>query len=1835
MNTNKILSLNFDTGAKYYGFYGVGIGANGLFNPITGEINKPLSSTFVVDKINSKVDERTTKRHARRNHDRKVFVARVFKELIPYIFNEDFKTRDKYNQTRILELFYGLFKHRGFNYINTPNVNNIDKKNQEKLSETIFSNAKTKQDLDDIISWKIDKALDDKDYDILQVLKEQKKLIVKANLQKQEDGFDSKQLQNYIDAVIKELENTNNKHRKRYQNDIKDLLNRFENIQGNVDKLNLKNIKKEFKTGFSEIKNLYYFLNISKDELYNIICNLSNLQTRVFRQYFNGKSNATYDDKKLYKAIKDNINYIPYKSDNELKNKKYMLELLGEKYQNGKALEFLKTCKPEKSITPYESLVNKQGQICNALMLKKEVLEQNNLENIFEIILNDEIFNGLKSDKEQKIEVLVQRYLDISKEYLPKGSLLYPRFLYLGKTALKQLKDELNEDKKSILNMIKNGFKQLGLNDKDYEILQKFAKEYYKEIELAKNGIVLNDKLSVCTCKTPHKTNMILQDLNALLGYEFFKDKNSVEEFKKHIKEQKIETVLAEINKIYQANSNSFWYKVEKTLSGQKVLLSDEELEKVQKYDDIFQKIIEDFKATNELYIRLQTNEIYGRLNFILQIYSILLKPRSGFANYCKEHSKEVMFRLNGSKVAMCQTLSKNSAREFNGGVEKLLDIVAYNVVEYLSNKGIEFSKFDEIHINTEQNKFLFEQELKDMVNTRKNSNNAKKDEENLICAYEGVGFVKEQGEYDHIIPRSSSHGEFNSEANLILVSSKGNQNKKDKYKTLDELNEKYLEDIYKEINSILASTSDKKSKEENVKIEQINKNNFKKFIKNNMPKISEYRSYHSLSRLEQIAFRHALFLDGVTGYKDVFDKALELLKISKVSSLVNGVQKRFVNLLHKKIKRKIIEKNLKSILNSDEFLDFLQKIKDFTKSSNHFPKNKREFILKIICDDEYLNELFTRPRKWSKSSKNHEFISEDIRNSLINLCSYIKNTYLKMDFETNSINSKAVSNFRSAIYGKYKNLDNCQSLKKEEIQSELSHSLDAGFVFYLTYEKLLKEANIDYINNIFSNNCDIVKITSKKYSELKFDNKNHSSSIDRVGLLKDSIYSFDFESLSLLDDLSPLVKIKIQTKYCNKFNPSSKKALEKQNLLLDNNQKEVEITSIFVKIQGEKKYIKEFEIESDNKKQPVYKTTDGYLISSERIYIDTNLMLDIYFAKFEELSSENICDDFFKNMKKYKLNTFIRKDIKDVLFKNNKRTLIEREVRIEDVLDDKDKLIDWFLFVYHNNSKNIYNTYNDKKTEKKSSKLIQELVKELGIEADNKMIKNYLLDKYHSKLKQYDDIFEVFKLQEEEFKEIISNKNYKKFNKLYSSKSIKDIKILFLRDMAKLQHKNDYDAIHEYLIKLDADEKLFKIQDIEAIIKDDKKLFDWFICVFKNKGSDIYNFFDNKETFVVKQILKQYDDIAEKDLEIEDYEKIRQFLWGKYLAKSFGKEYQNKDVFGLFTYDSVLFYDIVDNKLKLDKSIKPKIIEFYEINKNKTIDTIKRLFAENFIKEIILNEHELTEAYRNALMPKQQKNNNFMRKLREFKKFTYSVKVQSGNSCDMIVRRNNGFEGLGHDNIKALPYEIKESKDGEEKKIIVPISFYDKNVLPKNIDDIIQLIDFRKNRNGYNNKIQPIIINKNNLPKYNDYKGTYPFESVKLEYQDKSRTKVTVLINKSNSKKILIKMFNKYIDFNNINTTAKLSNVIGKTKLNIDFYLLSELLKIDDFKVGGFIFEGKKKDINNEIKKQCNGDKNLVEFAKIKTIRYKEIISLTNEFLELSFTASGSIEDFKNEFIC
>ncbi|MDD5786614.1 HNH endonuclease domain-containing protein [Campylobacter lanienae] len=156
------------------------------------------------------------------------------------------------------------------------------------------------------------------------------------------------------------------------------------------------------------------------------------------------------------------------------------------------------------------------------------------------------------------------------------------------------------------------------------------------------------------------------------------------------------------------------------------------------------------------------------------------------------------------------------------------------------------------------------------------------KDEESFICPYSGAKISQTNCEYDHILPRSK--GLYNSLANLIPTSSTSNQIKSNTKYLLSNLDENYLKYIF-------------------AKKQTTDLNSFKAFIDENISKIDEndFTNFKNLSFFEQIAFRHALFLDTDD---NSFKKALRLLKLDTIKTHSNGTQKRFINIFIEKISK-------------------------------------------------------------------------------------------------------------------------------------------------------------------------------------------------------------------------------------------------------------------------------------------------------------------------------------------------------------------------------------------------------------------------------------------------------------------------------------------------------------------------------------------------------------------------------------------------------------------------------------------------------------------------------------------------------------------------------------------------------------------------------------------------------------------------------------------------------------------------------------------------------------------------------------------------------------------
>ena len=899
------------------------------------------------------------------------------KELLEKIENQKIEYKKELKEPK--ELIFGLFKNRGFNYQNIDIDDKIfDDENFICLLENFkflkeygyeFSECRCLEDFENFINQKADELSNSDSFkdDMLNFLNEQSKIIndikefyditnnlsdkvlknnAKAieiaqqeinaldkddenlanlqtkleNLQKNYPKFVEilkdkdktltlkfvKFFNELINAAKSELER-NNKHRKVYLKDINKELNSSDN----------KILAWEYDEIFNNLRDKVEGKKWSKDEFYKFVGNVANIQTRVWRRYFNFVNYKMpnfdkdklkiYDDGKLAKQILRNFRDFRYEKKHEKDTfekikpimQNLMKELKSKKEQKSLlALTFLKSTDPVLTIPPYESRINKNPRACNAMSIKPESkIITPNLTNITKKIFANNEFGFLLINENGEITTpdfndtkitakYLQRFLDISKSKL-NDSNLYPRNL---------IQDNAQK--------IENFKRFFALSDDEITEFLKFSRAYYDEVDSAKKGVLKGKILKVCGLHTPHKHKNKAELISALFiknhGQisseefdklcDFMQNTGEYKSKAKNTKPRKIAKFFEDLDEVRKSYQNAFFHEALNTLkalneNNDKNL--DANLRKiVQDYEIIAKSIQENIKFC-KFQTPFEASNLATNLNYLLQLGDIIFSDKNaGFLKTCKEHTMENLLRSGGE--AMASRLPSNSGKLINGKIEMYLDRLAYEIIKQSPN----LDDFDEVEINVEMNKFAFEENavaigLKKGAKNDEKAKKAKKtkkakNENDLICPYNGKVISQSNCEYDHIIARNDKgfNRVFNSTANLIPCESFENLKKSNKIYKLDDLHLKHLQSVF--------GTS--------------NQAEIKDFISKNLATIDEetYTNFYNLSKKEQIAFRYALFLrEG----KD-FGKAVRLLNQDKIKGYSNGTQKRFVNLLIEKIKK-------------------------------------------------------------------------------------------------------------------------------------------------------------------------------------------------------------------------------------------------------------------------------------------------------------------------------------------------------------------------------------------------------------------------------------------------------------------------------------------------------------------------------------------------------------------------------------------------------------------------------------------------------------------------------------------------------------------------------------------------------------------------------------------------------------------------------------------------------------------------------------------------------------------------------------------------------------------
>lgn len=858
----------------------------------------------------------------------------------------------------------------------------------------------------------------------------------------------------------------------------------------------LLNIKKEIQTGskprkqyLKEIKEEIAKLDFidNKDKFYNLIGNISNLQLRVLRKFFNLHSShkARFDILKKYFISHH------YKSDDEKQRRKNIFKILN---QHNNLEEFLYSCDPLLTIPPYEDMNNRDTYKCNSMLIKPELITDD-IKEAIDAILKNEYFKKLlnSSDEKLKIEKLYKTRTATNDKYIKKD-FTYSKYLQRILDAVPEVTTkELNprnvfKHMKTFNNSkvfsVKEFKKTFG--DKVYFTLEPIASKYYNQEEQILNGIY-DEKISIfeiCQTNTPYKNNIKHTLLKPLYSYNFTvqQSDNFIEAIKntRGVKAQ-LELISTEAKK-YQ---NRF-YSVVLSCFENNSCVDDKELKKlIKNLPNTLKSIKTILKELNiqgsylDEVEKLNSDNISRVLNIFKQTYEILFKELGGFSKTCKHCTVENSIRSDEQNTIAKRLLS-DVAKPIDGMLDFMLDRVSFEIVSNISKDDIK--DIDNLEILLEQNKFEFELNLNEIKRANNNSikklKNDYKDSLNInICPYTGESFDK--GDFDHILPQSK--GVYNSTMNMIYCSTVGNRQKGAKDYKLNNLHQNHLKAIFKtlDLDEIISKISQGLTTID----------------------IDKFKNFDNLKLTQQIALRYALFMEHSS---KEFQKAYKILQLDKIKTFSNGTQKRLARLIYNKIVQKY----------PNEFQD----IKISSKVvDNKLVSSTRKYLAVDSVTGE-INHLFKEDIQNSHSHCIDAIVVFYLANSKIKNQNSYKNTIIEPIFSFDDIYlsetkinnlSKRQKFINAKDISSYKLFDDTiYSEHYKHIQKD-DKNIDILIEFNLVYQNIKgKKSFIKSLDNIDENKHILIDVDTTSNLLNKLFKTKDKTSLEKLKFLDNLRYS-------------------------------------------------------------------------------------------------------------------------------------------------------------------------------------------------------------------------------------------------------------------------------------------------------------------------------------------------------------------------------------------------------------------------------------------------------------------------------------------------------------------------------------------------------------------------------------------------------------------------------------------------------------------------------------------------------------------------------------------------------
>ncbi len=664
----------------------------------------------------------------------------------------------------------------------------------------------------------------------------------------------------------------------------------------------LDNIRADIKS-HPEAPSLLRGTSLTHDSLSNLIGHISNLQLRPLRRYFNDASMSKkdrWDENRMKKFFWNWIKSWRTQGPKDKANRKTLLAR-----QNDPLLRVWQETNPKLTIPPFEDQDNRRPPHCQSLLLNPKRLDTvlPNWKVITrkfltanpgldeELTLREEptqwpmtksMPNGHSWRGEANyLARLLQRVLDRSKDRDP-----YRLRLLAGITGA------------VVSQSAQNGRAELEQHtgSQHTDDFLRFAADYYKEVRAARDGSWNPEDsetlLLRCDLHTPRKSKQREQLIGAIVG-TLLPDVTPLYGFLRTDKIGRSTLIgvarrAAEAQKEY-GNALKEIYRHNRLLEQGGKKPEDKDVLKLfreceQAAEKIGQWLKQDQKAWSN----------YASPFSLAQIYNILETDINGFSSTCSGCSRENAWRsrVDAMGSANATRLPADSVRPFDGVLRRLLDAQAYEIAQRKAEQIAQAGTSGAVHVPIliEENRFQFAEGLAEIKKSTKKKRDVlhKLGEEQTarwldkddrirqashgVCAYTGKPLGKD-GQLDHIVPQSETKKwqgtAYNSEANLIYVSTRGNTDKGNQIYNLEDLKPGYLTKQFRTKDTVVIAARIQATLQ---------------------PYLEGHKSYTSFLDLdpeEQLCLRHALFDPHLRG------PVIRMLS-AQTKARVNGTQKWF-----------------------------------------------------------------------------------------------------------------------------------------------------------------------------------------------------------------------------------------------------------------------------------------------------------------------------------------------------------------------------------------------------------------------------------------------------------------------------------------------------------------------------------------------------------------------------------------------------------------------------------------------------------------------------------------------------------------------------------------------------------------------------------------------------------------------------------------------------------------------------------------------------------------------------------------------------------------------------